>query len=360
MELKTSEFKIDSFKIRIPKDTLNEITLPDNLNAKIISIYAETGEIINSNQQGLKEKLSTLKISNDEGITSITIAIENIRTTLTQREYLTLKITSKLLKQLYYKGINNETIYNVVEYLNSVGVGISIEQLLKSEVTDIDICKDFLIGPNDYNSLINEIKLNTKASQEQNKGYNLFNKIDNKGIEFSSRKKATPNNPFFKIYNKFLDTKSLKHSEFFKHYKIETESNLHRIECTLKNKKHFEKYNLKNTLESFMALTQEELSKIVSQITSIHLNKNERNKMELRKQQNIYESYIELCLVYSNKLNIPFEDTKETLLNTIANRTTKKNHENMFDKLHLELKTNSKPYENNDNIQKLMKELCLL
>ena len=111
MELKTSEFKIDSFKIRIPKDTLNQITLPDNLNAEIISVYAETGEIINSIQQGLKEKLSTLKLSNDEGITSITIAIENIRTTLTQREYLTLKITSKLLKQLYYKGITLSLIH---------------------------------------------------------------------------------------------------------------------------------------------------------------------------------------------------------------------------------------------------------
>ena len=360
MEFITSEFKIDSFKLRILRQDIKSTELPTNLNAEIISIYAETGEIINPNELGLKTKLNTIKLSNDNDITSVAIGIESIRTTFNQREYLTLKITSKLLKQLYYKGINNKTIYNVVEYLNSVGVGITIEQILKSEVTDIDICKDFTLKQNEYNLLINEIKTNSKASQEQNKGYNLFNKIDNKGIEFSSRKKATPNNPFFKIYNKFLDTKSLKHSNFFEHYKIETETNLHRIESTLKNKKHFEKYNLKNTLESFLKLTQKELSKIVSQITSIHLNKNERNKMELRKQQNIYESYIELCLVYSNKLNIPFEDTKETLLNVIVNRNTKKNHENMFDKLHLELITNSKPYENNDYIQKLMKELCLL
>lgn len=360
MELKTSEFKIDSFKIRIPKDTLNQITLPDNLNAEIISVYAETGEIINSNQQGLKEKLSTLKISNDNDITSVTIAIESIRTSLSQRDYLTLKITSKLLKQGYYEGINSKTIYNVVDYLNSVGVGISIEQLLKSEVTDIDICKDFTLTPNEYNLIINKIKLNTKASQEQNKGYNLFNQKENKGIEFSSRKKATPTNPFFKIYNKFLDTKSLKHSEFFKHYKIETESNLHRIESTLKNKKHFEKYNLKNTLESFMELRQEELRDIMHSITSLHLNKNEINKMELRKQQNIYESYIEICLRLSSEINMPFEIIKETLLNTITNRNTKKNHEKLFEKVNLELKTSSKPYQENRKIEYIMKELCLL
>ena len=360
MELKISDFKIDSFKIRINKENLNQITLPGNLNAEIISIYAETGEIINPNELGLKTKLNTLKLSNDNDLTSVAIGIESIRTTLNQQEYLTLKITSKLLKQLYYKAITNKTIYNVVEYLNSVGVGISIEQILKAEVTDIDICKDFTIQPNNYNLLINQIKLNTKASQEQNKGYNLFNQKDNKGIEFSSRKKATPSNPFFKIYNKFLDTKSVKHSKFFEQYKIVTDPNLHRIECTLKNKKHFEKYNLGNTLESFLELTQEELSKIVSEITSIHLNKNRTKKMELRKQQNIYESYIELCLVYSNKLNIPFETTKETLLNVITNRTTKNNHKNMFEKLHLELIANSKNYNENDNIQKIMEKLCLL
>ena len=360
MELEKSEFKIDSLKLRILKSELKKITLPYNLNAKIISIYADSGEIIDTNQQGIKDKLNTLKLSNDNNVTALSIAIESIRTSLIQREYITLKITSKLLKERYYQGINLQTINNVKEYLNSVGVGITIEQILKSEVTDIDICKDFTLKYNEYNLLINKIKINTKASQEQNKGYNIFNQKDNKGIEFSSRKKATPNNPFLKIYNKFLDSNSIKHSEFFKHYNIETETNLHRIECTLKNKKHFEKYNLKNTLETFMALKQEELRDIIYSITSAHLNKNEKNKMELRKQQNIYESYIEICLRLSAEINMPFEIIKETLLNTITNRNTKKNHEKLFEKVNLELKTSSAPYQENRKIEYIMKELCLL
>ena len=354
------KFKIDSFKLRILKSDLKKITLPYNLNAEIISVYAESGEIVNPNESGIKDKVNTLKLSNDNNITSVAIGVESIRTTSIQKEYLTLKITAKLLKQLYYKGITNKTIYNVVDYLNSVGVGITIEQILKSEVTDIDVCKDFTLSDNEYNLLINQIKKNTKASQEQNKGYNIFNQKDNKGIEFSSRKKATPNNPFLKIYNKFLDSNSIKHSEFFKHYNIETETNLHRIECTLKNKKHFEKYNLKNTLETFMALKQEELRDIIYSITSAHLNKNEKNKMELRKQQNIYESYIEICLRLSAEINMPFEIIKETLLNTITNRNTKKNHEKLFEKVNLELKTSSKPYQENRKIEYIMKELCLL
>ena len=357
MEFSTSVFKIDSFKIRILKETLKQITLPYNLNAEIISIYADTGEIINPDQPN---KANILKLSNDNDITSVTIAIESIRTSLSQRDYLTLKITSKLLKQGYYEGINSKTIYNVLEYLNSVGVGITIEQLLKSEITDIDICKDIYLTPNEYNLLINRIKIDTKASQEHNKGYNIFNQKENKGIEFSSRKKATPNNPFFKIYNKFLDSASVKHSNFFKHYLIETETNLHRIEFTLKNKKHFEKYNLNNTLETFLAIEQKDLNMILSNITSTHLNKISSNKMELRKQQNIYESYIEFILRLSSKSNIPFEDAKETMLNTIGNRTTKKNHNQMFEKIHLQLKTNSKPYEESSRIQKIMKELCLI
>ena len=82
--------------------------------------------------------------------------------------------------------------------------------------------------------------------------------------------------------------------------------------------------------------------------------------MELRKQQNIYESYIEICLKLSSEINIPFETIKDTLLNTISSRTTKKNHEKMFEKIHLQLKTNSKPYEESIRIQKIMKELCLI
>jgi hypothetical protein len=354
------KFKIDSFKLRILKSDLKKITLPYNLNAEIISVYAESGEIVNPNESGIKDKVNTLKLSNDNNITSVAIGVESIRTTSIQKEYLTLKITSKLLKQRYYKGITTQTIYNVIEYLHSVGIGISLTEILNSEVTDIDICKDFTLTSNEYNLLINQIKINSKASQEQNKGYNLFNQRENKGIEFSTRKKATPNNPFFKIYNKFLDTNSVKHAKFFDYYSIVTDQNLHRIECTLKNKKHFEKYNLKNTLESFLELDQKKLSEIMSSITSTHLNKISSNKMQLGQQQNIYESYIELCLVYSSKLNIPFEVTKETLLDTIQSRTTKKNHNNMFEKLHLQLKTNSNPYKENTKIQKIMKELCLI
>lgn len=360
MKFSTSPFKIDSFKLRILKEDLKGLTLPNNLNAKIISIYADTGEIVDSNELGIKDKANTLKLSNDDNITSITIAIESIRTNLNQREYLTLKITSKLLKQRYYDGINSETIINIVEYLNTVGIGISLEQLLKSEITDIDICKDILINPNEYTTIINKIKTNSKPSKEQNKGYNIFNQKENKGIEFSSRKKATPTNAFFKIYNKFLDSNSLKHFNFFKNYGLQTDINLHRIEATLKNKKHFEKYNLNNTLETFLNIEQKELSKIISDITSIHLNKIKENKMELGKQQNIYESYIELCLKLGLELNMQFETIKEILLDTIESRTTKKNHNDMFEKINLELKTNSKPYQENSKIQSIMKELCLI
>lgn len=86
----------------------------------------------------------------------------------------------------------------------------------------------------------------------------------------------------------------------------------------------------------------------------------EKNKMELRKQQNIYESYIEICLRLGAELKIPFEITKETLLNAITNRNTKKNHEKMFEKINLELETNSETYQENRKIENIMKELCLL
>jgi hypothetical protein len=361
----STPFKIDSFKLRIPKKQLDKDCLPLNLNAELTTVYSDTGEIVESKEVEIKDKATTLKRSNDNSITSISISIENIRISNKLNEFVTLKITSKLLKERYYEGITKDTINDIVKYLNSVGIGLNHSQLVNSEVTDIDICKDFIIEPNEYKQLLDSIKNKAIATKQINKGYNIFNQKDNKGIEFSSRRKATPFNPYLKIYNKYLDSKSTSknnHSEFFNFYKLITNQNLHRIEFTLKNKKHFEKFNLNNTLETFMNLTQKEIEVICNKITSIHLNKVKENEIELdvRSQLNIYEKYIEICLKYGQRLNIPFETTKATLCNTLDKRTTKNNHNNMFEKVENELKNSSETYKNSSKINEIMEELCLL
>lgn len=231
-------------------------------------------------------------------------------------------------------------------------------KLLSSELTDIDFCKDIVIPEVDYNDLIETIKNNAKPSKLHSKGYNIFNDKDNKGIEFSSRKKATPTNPFFKIYNKYLDSYSSAHSDFFTHYGIETTSELHRIEFTLKNKKHFEKYGLNNTLESFLNLTQPELTSILESITDYHINK-KGDDVTLREKQDIANLGIELSIKYGLLLNIPYENIKNTYLAAIENRMSKNRHSKKLDKIFYELSTTSNEIKKQTRINDLMKKLCL-
>lgn len=347
--------KIDSFKLRIPKSEIKELINSTNLELEIVMMVLSTGEVISEHGKTLKVQ----KFSNDGDITSIAIGIETIKVNKISVDYITFKITSKLLKQSYYDGINKDNLYLIVEYLHSIGIFISIDKLLSAEITDIDFCKDFTISEADYPKLIDSINTNAKSFKQSKRGLNIFNQKDNKGIEFSSRKTATPSNPFFKIYNKSLDSQSEKHSVFFNYYKLETNTELHRMEFTLKNKRHFEKYKLSNKLIDFLTLDQDTLKNILSDITDHHLNKPKDTIMELRKNQNIIESYIELCLELSTRLNMPFEKTKELILNSIENKMTRYRHSKMFDKVHYELNNSSQEYANNTHINSIMIELCL-
>lgn len=359
--------KIDSFKLRILKSDLSDTDLPSNFNRDITSIYTDTAELVNPNEVQIKTKSNTLKLTNDNGITSITIGLEKYRVSklhsrvskLHSSEFVTLKITSKLLKQSYYDGINKDTLKIILEYLRSVKINIDMTKLLSSEITDIDFCRDILIPEIDYKELIDTIKTVAKPSKLQSKGYNQFRDADNKGIEFSNRKKATPANPFFKIYNKYLDAYSDEHSEFFSYYGLETAPDLHRIEFTLKDKKHFAKYNLSNTLENFISLTQLELENILQSITDYHIIKTKGVDVILREKQNVNELGIELSIKYGLLLNLPYDNIKKTYLAGIENRITKYRYSKLMDRIFYELNSTSNEIKKRDRINNLMSKLCL-
>lgn len=354
--------KIDSFKLRIELAKLSTINLPSSLNKEIIVIYADTGEIAPLSELSIKPTVRNLKLSNDGGITSINVAIESIRARNQQQPYLTLKITAKLLKSRYYDGITVETLPLIAEYLNSVGVQLSIEQLLSSQITDIDFCRDLIIEPQRYIELIEYFKRNTIATIQQNRGLNIFNRADNRGVEFSKREKATPSNPYLKLYNKYLDSYSGKHGEFFNAYDLETCEDLHRVEFTLKDSKHFKHHGiLSNTLRTFLNLTHQQLLKILGSITEHHINKPTNSReIIVRKNQNMNEHTLQLLLQYGSIANIPFETTKERILFAIESRTSRARHEKIINRIHQELQTTSTPYDNEVKFAELLKELCLV
>lgn len=359
--------KYDSFKVRIPKELINQKDLENLSIDKQINAVVLNDEIIELNQlqnYGFRitenGKIKQVKLSNDSHITSIAVALEKQYNVIEKIDYVTLKVTSKLLKDSYYLGINFATLPKIVEYLNSVGISVSESILLESEITDIDICKDVILNDTEYNGIIEKVISNTKESKQYSKGYNLFNQKENKGIEFSKRTTATPTNPYLKLYNKSLDSISVKHGTFFQRYNITTPAGLHRIEATLKNKKHFEKYKLGNTLSDFLNLNQDELTMIMNDITSIHLEKNPYIDLEPRTNTDTVKLYQELCLLYGTELAIPTLSIIEAVVKHIPNRTTRNNHEIKFKETANTLLREKETFKEKSDLNEKLSELFFI
>jgi hypothetical protein len=190
-----------------------------------------------------------------------------------KEEFYTFKITSKLLKQDYFNGIDYTTIKSIYDYIESVGYSIDYKDFIISELTDIDYKFDLTLTPEVYKSIVKQYNLNAKEWKELHKGIDPYNKKNNQGIGFGIRERATPSYPFMKFYNKEVECKS-KSFNFFNVYPMNID-NLYRWELTIKNKKHFDYLELNNTLEFHLQLVEENQNKLwelFKMYHNIHLN----------------------------------------------------------------------------------------
>jgi hypothetical protein len=282
---------IDSFKIRILKRLVNKAPEVFNimkLEEKYVNII--TGDILTttfiSEDEDENEKLIIKKdyFSNDNFITQLTAGIEkqvidnikldNGKYETTKEEFYTFKITSKLLKDNYFNGIDYNTIKQIYEYILSIGFDIEFNNFIKSELTDIDYKFDITLAPEVYKSIAKQYDLNAKEWKELYRGLDKYNQKNNQGISFGIRERATPSYPFMKVYNKELESKN-KSFNFFNVYSTIID-NLYRWEFTIKNKKHFDYLELNNTLESHLELVefnQGKLWELFNLYHNIHLNK---------------------------------------------------------------------------------------
>lgn len=331
---------VDSFKVRIPFEQVGAI--PEGLNIELEITNKHSGEVLSHwslAELGLNTRTRSVNVSNDRRATYVSVSIAQRTISKIQRTYLELKITSKLLKQNYYSGITLQTLPLIVEYLNSVGVAITETQLLKSEITDTDFRQDITILPERWQDIVTHIKAQAIPSTQVGRGFNVFSRKDNVGIEFASRSKATLSNPFVKIYSKTLDSLSEAHKNFFEHYKLSTPENLFRVEFTLKNKEHFSYYGIENTLEGCLSLSQEKLSSIKADILGKHIhilaptppNQPTNQRMDT-KSNSIY-----WVLYWGLQANQPFETVRMFYLQSIPNRQTRYEYAKLFDRVHSEM-----------------------
>lgn len=292
---------IDSCKLRIPIELVGETRL--------------------TNQK--------LRFTND-GITGFEIGLEKQRTVHTINQYITIKFSSKLLKESYYERINPTNLYKIVDYINSIeqlknlGVSVTEDMLLEAEVTDIDFCKNIIMSQDRFYRLVEWVKINTKDTDQRDRGYTIYNRKDNQGVSYSNRRTATPTNPYIKIYNKYLDTISDKHWQFFAKYKIQTDPNTFRIEFTLKNKKHFDKYGIEsNKLKDMFLLEQKFLNSIIRDMVHINIEKPLKAR-PIRKYTDVEEIYLRYLVELAKKHNIHHSVIKKQLLQHVKDRRIKK------------------------------------
>lgn len=188
-----------------------------------------------------------------------------------QTKFISLTVSSKLLKERYFEGItknNIELLYN--EFIAFNVFKCSFETFMSGYISDVDICINrYSNSPQCFND-----SLNVLTAQCGNKAKHLHhvNESLNLGLAFNKRDFAKPSLPFIKFYHKEYELLS-KSIEFYncylkKNYENEIK-NLTRIEVTIKNydhKKRLDKYGICSqfkTLEEYFNLTAKELYNVV-------------------------------------------------------------------------------------------------
>jgi hypothetical protein len=277
-----SEFQIDSLKLRIP---ISECEILDQgLTGNLIIVNDKTGMVLD---HIFKKNAYPI---NDNGI-NIYFAIEQ-QTTANQsrKEFLTMLVTSKLLKDKYFEGIRKDNITNIYDALMSYKVVFfSYESFLNSELTDVDFKKD--ISSTDINSIIKGCFGLTKEDHKYSEICKKYDTKTNKGIQWSRRETTeTSTKPFIKIYHKGLDLLKSKSNEFYKNYLLGTPAentvdNRIRIEFTIKNKKHFRNHKITSTkLKDILSLSSEIKNKMFIKSLSNHLDVYETKPITVKEE----------------------------------------------------------------------------
>jgi hypothetical protein len=223
------KLKVDSLKLRIEIEKVQFVS--STFCEKYQKIYV-TGELDE------EFNLEKHKTSISKGITT-RIGIVSCMTGKDQmREFVYFQVNSKMCKGDYLKGITEETIRQVYDYIISQEVVfMTYDDFINGYVTDIDFAYDVEISPDNMKKLNSRIY--SKVREDKYKYVDKpFGKQENIGIQFNKRDKATPTTPFIKIYHKGIEFQ-YHSNEFYNEFLSPLNlNNYGRLEYTLKNAKH--------------------------------------------------------------------------------------------------------------------------
>lgn len=196
-------------------------------------------------------------------------------------EFISIMISTKMLRERYFEGINIDNIDLIVNYINEQKViKITKQNILDAQFNDIDLCINYKLDFNSYKSslfmLESMVKLSKRHLVQLYPRQENLRISENFGLLFNKRENACIGSPFVKFYNKTHEL--LNNSvEFYMNYiypQLKYGLNINDIvrkEITIKNGKHktslFKKNLIKSveklqTLNDLFQLTQIELDMI--------------------------------------------------------------------------------------------------
>lgn len=240
---------IDSFNlfIQMSKIEFTSIGLT-SLYENILHVSESTGEIldVSTNRKIFLEH---------NGIKIYCLKINRFGT-----EFLSIGISSKLLKEHYFKGISNHTIkllYNNLMQLTKDYFYISFDNFMRGSVEDIDFFVDFKYNPF---FLQDSLKKNFKLVPNCSYYYSEINELRTlTGFQHSKRSTKSVKNLFFKIYNKSLEFNYKSDVFNDKYFNLPILNDFFRFECTLKNQKHFNLFFNENKKQKSFIKTLENI-----------------------------------------------------------------------------------------------------
>jgi len=305
-KIKASEISIDSLKIRIPLENVKGVT--PEITAKRFVVNSVSGAV----ERELKSKGE--KILQDGISTYYAIQSQPTGYGTATKDYIKL-------------------IYS--ELMRILPVEFSYNDFLSGECTDVDFKTD-MVTPN-FSSSLKTIVLHAKKHGRRDYGYNLFSGAKSKGIEFTKREKATPSNPFLKLYDKSLELTNKSNEFKEKHLdssNVVVDKNLIRIEFTLKNKKHFRKYKIDNTsLNALLKLKKKKKRKILKKIVEIHLEPRVRKPYIIGNLSPTDSAIVTLANMLMEQ-GSSYEIIKMNVLSQIEKRSSKHSLKNRLDNLY--------------------------
>lgn len=254
MKIPFNKAKIDSLSLFIP---ISKVKIIDTTFTKKYFYCFEGTSEIEENDRFYKNMV----YHNNKGIKTKISKIQRLFNGKPD-EYIHLVLTSKMLKENYFHGINSTNIKTIYDYVMSLKIfECTIQVFLNSTFSDLDLCKDLKTESIVYKAQNNHLKNTVPINKRR-----YLRPFQNGNIQFNERKTGTPTNPFIKFYNKtdLLIKDGVFMNSYLTDYSKEIRIGIQRIEGTIKAYKHRKYLGIQNvkTLEDILKLNTNDLDNL--------------------------------------------------------------------------------------------------